>query len=301
MTRQQLGSLAGIAIGLAGIGFVAIRVTRDWDQVTGVFADADVRWVVLAFVGGVAAMSVIADNWVALLRRRDESVVRAKGYAWFFVGQLGKYVPGGIWPVVGQAELAVRGGMIRRNAYAATATSMVATLTGAAAFASVTGLATGTDGRLIAIVIGVAMAAVIGVLANEPGRRRLERAVATVLRRPLALPTGRFLAIQTLRHVPVWVFFGAMNLAVVVALDGMPPMRIVVEVVFATALSWMAGFVVVGLPGGIGVREAVWISAMTGPLGAGVALSAAITSRIVSVTVDVVAAAVGPLVATLAD
>ena len=66
--------------------------------------------------------------------------------SWFFVGQLGKYVPGGIWPVVGQAELARRGGTTRGIAYSATAMSMVATFLGAATVAAVTGLIAPTDG-----------------------------------------------------------------------------------------------------------------------------------------------------------
>ncbi len=301
MNRQRLASLAGVAIGLLGMGFLALRLARDWDEVTTAFTDTDPRWAVLAFVCGACAMSVIGGNWVALLRGRGAAVEMRSGFAWFFVGQLGKYVPGGIWPVVGQAELAARGGVARRDAYTATATSMVATLTGAAAFASITGVATSSDRRWIAAAIGLALVAALGVLSAETSHRRLETWVAKVTRRPVALPAGRFLTVQTLRHVPVWLLFGAMNVAVVVALDGSPSTRTVFEVLFASTLSWMAGFVVIGLPGGIGVREAVLVSALTGPLGAGVALSVAITSRIVSVVVDVVAAAASPLVATLAD
>lgn len=301
MNRQRLASLAGVAIGLLGVGFLALRLSRDWDEVTTAFADTDPRWALAAFACGTGAMSVIGVNWIALLRARGMVVALPNGFSWFFVGQLGKYVPGGIWPVVGQAELAVRGGVARRDAYTATATSMVATLTGAAAFASVTGVTTSSDLRWIAAAIGAGLVAVVVVLATDPGRRRLETMIAAVVRHPIPLPTGRFLAVQTLRHVPVWILFGTMNVAVVIALDGSPSARAVLEVLFASTLSWMAGFVIIGLPGGIGVREAVLVSALTGPLGAGIALSVAITSRLVSVVVDVAAAAASPLVATLAD
>ena len=43
---------------------------------------------------------------------------------WYFVGEIGKYVPGGIWPVVGRAELARRGGHPRSGAYASVALSL---------------------------------------------------------------------------------------------------------------------------------------------------------------------------------
>ncbi len=299
MNRQRLASLAGVAIGLLGLGFLALRLSRDWDEVTTAFTETDPRWALVAFASGTGAMSVIAVNWVVLLRGRGAAVATSSGFAWFFVGQLGKYVPGGMWPVVGQAYLAARGGVARRDAYTATATSMVATLTGAAAFASITGVATSSDRRWIAAAIGVALVSGLGVISAEAGRRRLESLIAMLVRRPIPLPAGRFLTVQTLRHVPVWLLFGVMNVAVVIALDGSPSTRTVLEVLFASTLSWMAGFVVVGLPGGIGVREAVLVSALTGPLGAGVALSVAITSRIVSILVDVVAASASPLVARI--
>lgn len=301
MTRQGLGSLVGVAIGILGIGFVALRLARDWTAVSDAFADTAPGWAAVAFAAGVAAMSAIGLNWVALLRSRMHSLSATRGLSWFFVGQLGKYVPGGIWPVVGQAELAVRGGAGRRDAYASTATSMVATLTGAATFASIAGLVASADHRWIAGLIGAAVVAMLSALACDALRARAERAIARMARRPVSLPTGRFLAVQTLRHLPVWVLFAMMNVAVVVALDGSQSFRLFGELAFATAVSWMAGFVVIGLPGGIGVREAVLVSIMTGPLGPGVALSVAITSRVVSVLVDVAAAGSAPLVATITD
>jgi len=65
----------------------------------------------------------------------------------------------------------------------------------------------------------------------------------------------------------------------------------VVRLIYVTCLSWMAGFVVIGVPGGIGVRETVFISMMTGPLGGPLAVSVAVVSRVVSVAVDLVGAA----------
>ncbi len=301
MNRQRFASLAGVAVGVLGLSFLAWRLSRDWDEVSTAFADVDLRWALVAFAAGTGAMSVIGFNWIALLRSGGAAVSQASGFSWFFVGQLGKYVPGGIWPVVGQAELAVRGGVVRRDAYTATATSMAATLAGAAAVASVAGVTTSSDRRWIAAAMGVALVAALVVLSSDSGRRRLESAIASIVRRPIPLPAGRFLAAQTLRHVPVWILFGAMNVSMVIALDGWPSSRVVLEVLFASTLSWMAGFVVIGLPGGLGVREAVLVSALTGPLGAGVALSVAVTSRLVSIVVDVVAAAASPLIATLAD
>jgi uncharacterized membrane protein YbhN (UPF0104 family) len=77
--------------------------------------------------------------------------------------------------------------------------------------------------------------------------------------------------------------------------------RLVVQLVFVTCVSWMAGFVIVGVPGGIGVRETIFISMMTAPLGAGVAVAAAVLSRVVSIVVDLAGAGVSMVIARLDD
>ena len=83
-------------------------------------------------------MTVIAVNWLSLIRRRGHDAPHGRGLSWFFTGQLGKYVPGGIWPVVGQAELAGRGGADRRSSYLATVSSMAFTLLAAITVAAIT-------------------------------------------------------------------------------------------------------------------------------------------------------------------
>jgi uncharacterized membrane protein YbhN (UPF0104 family) len=93
------------------------------------------------------------------------------------------------------------------------------------------------------------------------------------------------------------VAFAGMNVFAVVALGVDLDGPLVVELVFVTCVSWMAGFVVVGVPGGIGVRETVFISMTTATLGAGVAVSVAVLSRVVSIAVDLVGAAVSVAIA----
>ena len=128
---HRVGSLAnivGLAIGIAGLAFVGVRIARDWDQITETLRSAQPAWLVAAVVAGLVSMAIIGVNWLALIRRRGHAHLAVRGLSWFFTGQLGKYVPGGIWPVVGQAELAGRGGADRRSAYLATASSMTFTL-----------------------------------------------------------------------------------------------------------------------------------------------------------------------------
>jgi len=299
IAHRSLAHLAGVAIGVAGLAFVGIQIYRDWDQITETLESAEPAWLAAAVAAGLLSMALIGINWLALIRRRGHAAPRARGMSWFFTGQLGKYVPGGIWPVVGQAELAGRGGADRRDSYLATVSSMAFTLLGAIAVAAVSGLASPYDRRFTAALLAVGIVVVLASLVSARLRALLGRLLASVSRGRLELPEPSVVVVFTLRHVPVWLMFGAMNICVFVALGGELGPGLAVDLVFASALSWIVGFVVIGVPGGIGVRESVFVALMTGPIGATLALAVAVAGRIVTIAVDLLGALVATLIARL--
>ena len=216
------------------------------------------------------------------------------------VGQLGKYVPGGIWPIVGQAELAHRGATPRSVAYSSTALSMVATLLGAAMVATVAGLISPAGSRMIPVAFATGLSAIAIVLWSESSRAAVHAIGDRLTSRGLRLPDARWSATTTIRYLPVWLLFSGINLSVLRALDADIDVSLAVTMIAATCVAWIAGFVIIGLPGGLGVREAVFISMMTAPLGASVAVSVAVASRAVSIAVDLLAAGVSILVSRFA-
>jgi uncharacterized membrane protein YbhN (UPF0104 family) len=293
-------NLAGIAIGAAGLAFVVARVVRDREEIADALAAARPGGLIVAFVAGLAAMTLLGANWLVILRAGGARAPWRRGLGWFFVGQLGKYVPGGIWPIVGQAELAARDGVTRSTAYRGTALSMVATLLGAAAVAAAAGLVAPSGSRAIPALLALGVAALMIGLAAAPLRRLLHRLADRLTRRELRLPDGVWFAGIVARYLPMWVLFAVMTVGSAHALGAELDAALVVTLVYAACLSWMAGFVIIGLPGGLGVREAVLISLLTGPLGAGIAVSTALISRIVSIGVDLTGAAIAVPVARAA-
>jgi uncharacterized membrane protein YbhN (UPF0104 family) len=71
----------------------------------------------------------------------------------------------------------------------------------------------------------------------------------------------------------------------------------IAHMLFITSASWLAGFVVVGVPGGIGIRESVFIALAGTALTPGVAVSLALASRVVFIAVDLVGALVANIIA----
>lgn len=297
MNRARLLNLIGIAIGVAGLAFVAVKIIRDRKEIADALDSAQFGWLVVAFVSGLAAMTLIGVNWLWIMRAGGAAAPRRRGLAWFFVGQLGKYVPGGIWPIVGQAELAHRGRTPRPLAYSSTAVSMAATFLGAAVVGAVTGLWSLDGDRWIPAVLCIALVIGFATYCVPQVRAAMEAVVTRATKRSTLLPAPIWVAEVVGRHLPVWVLFSGMNIFTVSALGESLDTQLVVRLIAVTCLSWMAGFVIVGLPGGIGVRETVFISLMTASLGGPLAVSVAVVSRIVSVAVDLAGAAISVPVA----
>jgi uncharacterized membrane protein YbhN (UPF0104 family) len=289
----KLASFAGILIGIAGVAFVIRTILMKREQVGDAFAQLNGITLIASLLLGLSAMTLIGYVWTRMLVTRGHHAPPRSAMAWYFAGQLGKYVPGGIWPIVGRAELAVRGGVPRPDAYAATGLSMVTTYLAAALAICVGSLVSWTY-PLVGI-LGLA-GFLVGFLAfsNTTLRRRVLAILNRVSPRATALTEPRRLLILTLTHLPAWIL---MSLSTTVTASAFGADIGIAHMLFITSVSWLAGFVVVGVPGGIGVRESVFTALAGTALTPGVAVSLALASRVVFIAVDLVGALVANIIA----
>ena len=70
VTRRSLAGIVGLAVGIAGLAFVGIRIARDWDQIVETMRSANPAWLFAAVVAGLVSMTLIAVNWLSLIERR---------------------------------------------------------------------------------------------------------------------------------------------------------------------------------------------------------------------------------------
>jgi uncharacterized membrane protein YbhN (UPF0104 family) len=153
----------------------------------------------------------------------------------------------------------------------------------------------------LAALSGLALGLAFLVVVAPPVFGRLARFVSLPIPGvgPDAMPRlsgpllGRGLAWSTIG----WILLGLSQVAVVRAMDPhaatelMAP-RAVAVVTAAVALATVAGFVVAVMPGGLGVREGVLMSALGPALGPDRSVVAALMLRLVWVAAELVAAAV---------
>lgn len=289
----RVSSVLGVGIGIAGIAFVVKTLVTKRDEVADAFAVIDATHLIGSWVLGLMAMTSIGLLWVSMMSHKGHLVPARTAMSWYFTGQLGKYVPGGIWPIVGRAELATRHGVSRLDAYASTGLSLVTTY-----LAAVLTLAIGaafTDNRW-PITVLVAMGSAVGylVFSNQTLRSRIISLLTRVSPNMQTLTDPQRLAKLAVLHVPAWIL---MSLSTSVTASAFGANIGILEMLFITSTSWFVGFVVIGVPGGIGVREAVFTSLASPLVGAPIAVSLALMSRVVFIVVDLSGAAIATVVA----
>lgn len=288
-TIARFGSYVGLGVGVAGVAFLTRLVVRDWEEITDAVAEGRPGPLVAALALGLSGMGVIGLTWISLVRRSGSPVSVVRGLSWYFVGQLGKYVPGGIWPVVGRAELAVRAGVGRRAAYTTTATSMFCTYLVAGVTAAALAPAALGASPPLAVAAGAAVLGAVALALHPLVTGRLLALAGRVARRPVLLSTPSWQAtlVTLARHLPAW---GAIIAATWAASRALSVSLDPLLVAAATPLAWLIGFVIIGLPGGLGVRESVFVAVVATEASDAEALSVALLSRMVFVGVDVAGA-----------
>jgi uncharacterized membrane protein YbhN (UPF0104 family) len=284
VNRKRLATLStSIGLVVAGLGFVFVvrTITREYDGARDAIAGAEVGWCLAAIPVALVGMTLVGVPW-----RRSMSLLGAAPrlkdtLVWYFLGQLGKYVPGSLWPVVGRAELARRGGVARPTAYGSVVLTLGATYL--AAILVVVGFlpwADGTGGQawvLLLLPLGL-------LILNPRVLGGLKRLAERLLKRELdvVIPRWRDSVLLVGWNAPAWVLIGTATWLVARAFD---PSAQWTDLMVPGVLSWVVGFVVVPVPGGIGVREAAFTAAATS-LDDGVGATVAIVSRLVFMLVD---------------
>ncbi len=284
-----LSSVIGTLVAVAGLAFVVRTIAKDWDDTKRLLEQAEWSWLGLAVPVALLGMTLIAVPWRRALRLFGADVGMAETFTWYFPGQLGKYVPGTIWAVIGRGELANRGGVARPAAYGSVALSLATTYLGAALTVLLLIPAALTARGIELGSIWVVIILPVGVLMLHPAV--LQRLVALgerVLNRDMGVmvPEWRDTVGLVLRHIPAWLVIGTATWLVAQAFWADPHYG---QIMFAAVLSWIVGFIVVPVPGGIGVREAAFTAAATS-LPDDVAATVAIVTRLCFIAADLIGA-----------
>ena len=290
---RALVSSIGLIIGLAGMAFLLRTMWTHRDEMKDSFSQLTWSSLVGAVFFAFMSMSYLGWMWGRLLLRRGYKVPRAQLVSWYYTGQLGKYVPGGVWAVVGRAEMAVRGGVPRADAYSVTGLSMFTTYS-AAALCAALGSLLSWERPIIGAALLLALVFGLSVYAIAPLRQRLVGLLRKITSGTNELTAPKDMLALTIVQVPAWIMI---SLSTTITAHAFGAEVGVLHMFFVSSLSWLIGFLVIGAPGGLGVRESIFTGLLSASIGTSTALSLAVASRMIFVSVDFLGALIFNVIA----
>jgi hypothetical protein len=297
MSRSRVSTILRTTLALLVVAAVAVAVARNWAAVSADIDKVDGPTFVLAAALACIPPVLTMLGWRVLLAELGSPLHVAPAGGVFFVGQLGKYVPGAVWSIVAQAEMGARLHIPRRRS------AVVAFLS--VAIAAICGLVVGLPAVPLLLTGGDATTTgwlallavpVLGVAFYPP---LLNWGVATVLRvlrrEPLEQQlSGRAIAKASGLFVLTWLSSGLHALVLLRATGAtadLPALLVATLSGFALASS-LAMFSVV-LPAGVGVREGLLVLMLAPISSTSAATAVVVLSRFLTVLADVLFALLG--------
>lgn len=295
--KAILRRILEITVAMAFVGYLAWTVAGRWAEVRGVIGELSPVALALSTVAALAAFWCSFLSWRVVLADFGSDIPLSGGMRIFFIGQLGKYLPGKVWPVVTQARLG-RTYQVPGRASAAAALLVMLISLGAALLLTAV-LLPFLGGKAFDRYWWTLLALPVAAVALWPPVLNRILAHAMRLARRESMPRQLSLA-GISRSVGwallSWLLFGVHLWVLLSDLAG-PRVDLLLPAIGAFAGSWAIGFLLSVAPAGVGPREL----ALTALLGAAVSEPAALVAAIVSRVLMTLTDLVWPVVAVLVE
>jgi glycosyltransferase 2 family protein len=283
--RSLLWRVAGALFVAASLAFLVSRLVQDWDEVQAAAAQVSPGLLVLSFLAAAAGLASTALAWRTLLSGLGSRLPMVTAGQVFFLSQIGKYLPGSVWPYLAQVRLGKELGVpVARSAQAGVTFVLLHLVTGLVLGLPRLLLGERLDERFalslwaVPVLLVVLHPAVLGRLTAWAARvMRVEAPAARIPWPSLVAAVGWILA--------AWLLYGV-SLAMLVAPFEPLTLPGIGLLTSAFALAWSVGFlgaalVVIAAPAGLGFREIALYATLAGVVSPGPAALVVVASRVV--------------------
>jgi uncharacterized membrane protein YbhN (UPF0104 family) len=297
-SRKRVLDVLRIGFLVVVLAAVGIALWSNWAEVRGDLRRLGPVTLLCATAFALLSPFFTVLGWRVLLADLGSRLHIAPASGVFFVGQLGKYLPGSVWSVVVQTEMAAKLGVPRRRS------AVVGLL--CIALSALTGMIAGLPALPVLLTRGdtvipwwslLLIIVALGVLLWPPllnwgirrmlrllGREPLEHALTPAA---VGLSSLWFLLSWLVGGLSVWVM--ARN----VAPDDADASRLLLVAVSGYLLAAGIGMFSIVVPAGVGVRDGVMVLLLTTQMPISAATAVVVVARFLTVLADVVWAAIG--------
>lgn len=289
MNRRAVFRIALSVVAFAAVGLAVRDLVRQWDQL----AVQPILWhlrtgpLLLAAIAALGTYLVLIDSWRRVLGGYDHRLPFPVAARIWILSNFGKYLPGKFWIIAGMAVMAKEEGV--RPAAAVTSAVILQAL----ALASGAAVGAFAPGALDALgpwggwgAAGVAVASIGGLaFLVSPRAMGLLHSILPAGAPQLEPVRGSAVLIGLLGNVLAWIGYGLATRWLAAGLFDAPALPLLAAA-GAFAVSYLAGLLALVVPGGIGVREAIFVVLLRPFIGLPSAVALAIASRILMTLIE---------------
>ncbi len=255
-------------------------------------------WYVAVFAVVLAIVYVFFTmwSWKVILKDLGSDIDWNTATQLFGVSQIGKYIPGGVWNIVAAAEIGRDHDIPARRSVTAMTVAVLISLLSGTGIGVITVLSTSVSIQIPTWLI-VALLMFLVILLMPPVLNRLIELGFKLLKRPAPESHLTFsgLGLATILAIVAWIISGAQIWILACGFGVSPSVDSLALSVGSYALAWVAGFLVVFVPAGTGIRESVLGIFFVSVLSSGGVLAVVLISRIAMTIADLVFAGTGAL------
>ncbi len=247
----------GLQITVIGLifAFLLRNLYSSWNQISAYDWSLDYPAFAIACSLMLLASSFYAYLWKLILVRLGNPLSYRKGFRIFFLSQLGRYIPGKIWGILGLVYLSGREGITQAVSGASMILQLILQVVSGVMLFVLT-LPFWKEIPAWSGLYAVLLFFPLGLLLLHPTflGRGLNFALRLVGQRPVDLNWGYgYLLGQLALWGSFWIIQGLASYHLIKAISNSPPPFPVVTGIFAIA--WVVGFVSLLTPSGLGVVE----------------------------------------------
>jgi uncharacterized membrane protein YbhN (UPF0104 family) len=274
---------------LGAVALAGYALANDWAQIRTALGHLGFLAVAAALVSVVIALVFTSQMWRQLLASLGSPLPAGAAARILFIGQLGKYLPGSIWPVLAQMELGKAHKVPRSRSASASVLVMLLTLIVGLLIAVVTlpFVAGATPYRWALLITPVLLIMLYPKVLNNTIARLLKLAKQPPLEAPL---TARALSRALAWALGVWICYG-LQIWILATRLGAPAGKTALIALGGFAFAWSVGFVIVFAPAGAGVRDVLLLFVLRPVLSTADATAVVLVSRVLLTAADLITAA----------
>lgn len=256
MKNNRWWRIAQVVAVAAVLVYVARRIASQWGEIAALPQSIVVNWPLVAASALIVLCSyvVLIWTWQHTVRAWGEQIGFRDASRIWFVSNLGRYVPGKVWQIGAMGLLAQRVGVSPVAAVGSSLVISIVNILAGIAIAVVFGVGVTGEAEWWAMpLIGVLVAGLVAAPWILP---IVVRAAAVALRREIQPPKLPHSAIwkAALGCGVAWLLYGIAFRLLHVSLLGQGTGDLARSTAAFTG-SYIAGFLALPMPGGLGVRE----------------------------------------------